>query len=163
MFIAGFPRRGYRSNPVGGCQAGTFGGFLNRHDTDGRKRMIFIKAFFEKVFCPIIISIMQRHKAMHQAIIFTNFTEILSLFGLQKIRGIKIRAVFGVRNKEAHGTLSATFAAEATVTMIINGLFALSLERFEDEGENFLWGTHGLSGLNSDKGNITTHFQPVKC
>lgn len=125
--------------------------------------MILIKAFFEKVFRPIIISVMQRHKAMHQAIIFTNFREILNLFGLQKIGSIKIRAVFGVRDKEAYGTLSVTFTAKAAMTVRVNGPFTLRFERFENKGENFLLRTHGLSGLNSDKGNITAHLQPVKC
>jgi hypothetical protein len=46
--------------------------------------------------------------------------------------------------------------------MIINRLFALSPERFENEGKNFLLGTHGLSGLNSNKQNITRRALPVK-
>ena len=161
-FIAGFPRRGCGLNPIGGGQTESFGGLLNQLDTNRRKRMLFIRAFFEKVFCPIIINVMQRHKAMSQIETIINFREILNLFDLQKIGSIKIRAVFGVRDKETHGTLSATFAAEATVTMIINGPFTLSLERFENEGKNFLLGTHSLSGLNSDKGNITAHFRLVK-
>jgi hypothetical protein len=105
---------------------------------------------------------MQRHKAMHQVIIFTNFREILNLFKLQKMSGIKFRAVFGIRNKEAQGTLGAIFATKTTMAVRAHGLFTLSLERFENEDENFLLGTHSLSGLNSDKGNITRRLLPVK-
>ena len=120
MFIAGFPRRGCGLNPVRGSQAESSGGLLNQLDTNRRKGMIFTKAFFEKVFFPIFFKIMQRHKAMHQAVIFANFREFIILFGIQKVIRIKIRVVFLIRDKETHGTLSATFAAKTTVTMIIN-------------------------------------------